>query len=183
MTIFVHYSEPELGPSDILNKAYVNLAKKANSVSHIRRPIMCRPRYLEDMAFKICLVVIIVALAVFAWFCLASASELTASWYSVESLKKEGTWKASKGVMANGERFNETSLTCATRLFPLGSLLRVSNKNYNKKFVIVKVTDRIGKRFATKRIDLSKRAFSQIADLKQGLVPVKVEIIRLAKAR
>ena len=38
-------------------------------------------------------------------------------------------------------------------------------------------TDRIGKRFATKIIDLSQRAFAEIANLKQGLVSVKVELL------
>lgn len=106
---------------------------------------------------------------------------LTASWYSVESLKKEGTWKHSKGVMANGTYFNEDNFTCATRIFPLGTMLKIINpaKRGGHNSVIVKVTDRIGKRFAKTRIDLSKRAFSQIADLKQGLIQVKVE--RLAK--
>lgn len=98
---------------------------------------------------------------------------MTASWYSVDSLKKEGTWKTSKGVMANGKRFNDHAYTCATRLFPLGSTLRVQNST-SKATILVRVTDRIGKRFAAKRIDLSKSAFEKIADLKQGIVSVKV---------
>jgi len=101
---------------------------------------------------------------------------LTASWYSTESLKKEGTWKTSKGVMSNGQKFDDNRFTCATHLYPLGSRLLVTNLQ-NAKTVKVVVTDRIGKRFAKTRIDLSQRAFSEIADLKSGLVPVKVEEI------
>lgn len=101
---------------------------------------------------------------------------LKASWYSVESLKKEGTYKYSKGVMANGHIFNDSLYICATRLFPLGSMVRVTNR-ISKSFVIVKVTDRIGKRFAKTRIDLSRGAFMRIADLKQGLINVTVERI------
>ena len=103
-------------------------------------------------------------------------SNLIASWYSIESLKTEGTYKYSKGVMANGEIFKDEESTCATRLFPLGQYIKVTNLN-NGKSVIVKVTDRVGKRFAKTRVDLSKSAFSKIATLKEGIVKVKVEVI------
>ena len=106
---------------------------------------------------------------------------LTASYYSVSSLKKEGTWKISKGVMANGEKFNDDKFTCATQLFPLHSILRITSLE-NKKTVVVLVTDRIGKRFAKTRIDLSRRAFMEIAGgeqgLKKGLLQVSVEEVK-----
>ena len=109
--------------------------------------------------------------------CIADSHNLLASYYSVNSLKREGTWKHSKGVMANGKQFNDNNLTCATRLFSLGSMLRITNLE-NGKSVVVEVTDRIGKRFAQTRIDLSKLAFSRIADLSQGIVPIKVEVLK-----
>lgn len=102
---------------------------------------------------------------------------LKASWYSVESLKKEGTYKYSKGVMANGKAFKDEALTCAARLYPLGTILCVTSTQSNKS-IEVRVTDRIGKRFANTRIDLSKRAFAQIAALEQGVISVKVEVIK-----
>jgi rare lipoprotein A len=101
---------------------------------------------------------------------------LTASWYSRDSLIKEGTWKNGERRMANGEKFNENNLTCANRLFPLGSLLLVTNVKSGKS-VIVRTTDRIGIRFAKSRIDLSQRAFNQVANLSQGIIPVKVELL------
>jgi rare lipoprotein A len=108
----------------------------------------------------------------------AGPVQLTASWYSRASLAKEGTWKHGKEErMANGERFHDNNLTCATRLYVLGHHLRVTNIKNNKS-VIVKVTDRIGKRFASTRIDLSKLAFSRIAELKDGLVAVTVEEVK-----
>ena len=106
----------------------------------------------------------------------AFAQELTASWYSVESLKKEGTWKYSKGVMANGEIFKDERLTCATRLWPLNTYVRITSLETNES-IIVKITDRIGKRFAKTRIDLSISAFKRISTPKQGLVTVNVERI------
>ena len=102
--------------------------------------------------------------------------DLKASWYSVQSLKDEGTWKTSHGKMANGKQFRDEKFTAAARWYPLGTTLRIINTE-NEKTVIVVVTDRISKRFATKRIDLSKSAFASIADLKQGLISIKVEVI------
>lgn len=99
---------------------------------------------------------------------------LTASWYSVASLKKEGTWKHGEQKMANGKKFDENALTCASRLYPLGTVLRVVNIK-NGRSVRVVVTDRIGKRFARTRIDLTRAAFARIADLDEGVVRVKVE--------
>ena len=106
---------------------------------------------------------------------------LTVSWYSIQSLKDEGTWKYSKGVCADGSIFNDNLFTCATRLFALGDYLRITN-SANGKVIVVKVTDRIGKRFAKTRIDLSKRAFSTIAPLKQGLISCKIELLNRREA-
>ena len=102
------------------------------------------------------------------------AMELKASWYSVESLKHEGTYAYSHGLMANGNLFSDKGLTCATRDFPLGARLKVTNKA-NHRVVYVVVTDRINKRFKGKRIDLSMAAFQRIADLDDGVISVIVE--------
>jgi hypothetical protein len=117
----------------------------------------------------------LILLGAFLAFAESGPVRLTASWYSMASLKKEGTFKTSKGVMANGQMFEDGKLTAATRLFPLGTRLSVRNVRTNRR-VLVTVTDRIGKRFAKTRIDLSKAAFAQIAQLSAGVVPVEVEI-------
>ncbi len=106
----------------------------------------------------------------------AHADEIKASWYSLESLKKEGTFKYSHGRMSNGKEFKDEGKTCATRLYPLGTILRIINTK-NNMWVRVECTDKIGKRFAKKRIDLSKSAFQEIAPLKEGLINVKIERI------
>lgn len=105
------------------------------------------------------------------------ALTLSASFYSLESLKREGTFKTSKGVMANGHVFNENAMTCACRLYPLGAVLKITNTK-NGASVVVTVTDRIGKRFAKTRIDLSKAAFQKIAPLSAGVVPITAERIK-----
>ncbi len=109
--------------------------------------------------------------------CRAEEINLTASWYSIDSLKKEGTYKHTKGVMANGDKFIDTNYTGASRDFPLGAIIKVTN-TYTGKNVTIKITDKISKRFQGKRIDLSKRAFSEIADCKQGIIQVEVKRIK-----
>lgn len=126
---------------------------------------------------KFIIVGAIVMLFLIVW-AFANADEgLKASWYSVESLKREGTFKYSRGVMANGQLYSDFNYTVACRLYPLGSILRVKNIA-NGKTVVVRVTDRIGRRFAKSRLDLSKAAFMQIADLRQGLIPITVEVVK-----
>lgn len=67
-------------------------------------------------------------------------------------------------------------LTCASRIFPRGTWLRVTN-NENGKQVIVEVKD-FGPELSTgRRIDLEAVAFEKIAPLGKGLVNIKVEEI------
>lgn len=107
----------------------------------------------------------------------AHAAELTASWYSVDSLHRDGQWKITKGTMANGRQFSDNNLTCASWDYPLGSTVKVTRSD-TQASVVVLVTDRTARRFKGKRIDLSPRAFSQLAPLERGVIKgVVVEII------
>ncbi|MBU1726027.1 MAG: septal ring lytic transglycosylase RlpA family protein [Candidatus Omnitrophica bacterium] len=80
---------------------------------------------------------------------------------------------------ATGEKFNEYDPTCAMRKRGFGRLYKVCNVS-NNKCVIVRHNN-FGpskEKFDEGRIiDLSKSAFSRIADLKDGLVRVSVEEI------
>lgn len=76
---------------------------------------------------------------------------------------------------ADGSVFYQTAPTCASNVYKLGSLLRVTNTE-NGKSVTVKVTD-TGAFKLPKLVDLSKSAFSQLASLKQGIIKVLVEEI------
>jgi len=104
------------------------------------------------------------------------ALAMEASYYSVESLKKEGTWRYSHGQMANGRLFKDGGSTCASLDYRLGTRLAVRNL-LNGKAVVVTVTDRTNKRYKGKRVDLSISAMCQIDGIKQGIVPCKVEVI------
>ncbi|MEB8431903.1 septal ring lytic transglycosylase RlpA family protein [Cocleimonas sp. KMM 6892] len=76
---------------------------------------------------------------------------------------------------ANGERFNQRAKTAAHKKLPFGTWLRVTNVN-NGKTVIVRVNDR-GPFVKGRIIDLSKSAFSAIANPRVGVVDVVVDVI------
>ena len=101
---------------------------------------------------------------------------LLASWYSVQSLKEEGTYSYSKGIMANGRQFSDNGLTAACNSYPLGTKVKVTRTD-TKASVVVLVTDRTAKRFTGKRIDLSAGAFAKLAPLSKGLIKVIVEVL------
>ena len=73
---------------------------------------------------------------------------------------------------ASGEKFDKNKMTCASNHYKMGTMLEVTNV-LNGKTVVVKVNDTGG--FKGKKIDLSEGAFKKIANLKQGVIKVKVE--------
>ena len=102
---------------------------------------------------------------------------LLASWYSSDSLIKEGTRKPDeRQVMANGEQFKDNGLTAASWDYPLNSMVKVTNLD-NGRSVVVKITDRTARRFKGKRIDLSAGAFQRLSGLEKGLIKVEVNPI------
>ena len=87
--------------------------------------------------------------------------------------------------MANGERYNKDSMTCAHMRYPLGTLLRVRNLT-NGKEVVVRVTDRGPytrkfvidlSRAAARKLDIIQYGFRQveITPFVPGKVPYKYE--------
>lgn len=110
---------------------------------------------------------------------LARAETMQASYYSMDSLRKEGTYNKSGGIMANGKIFDENALTCAAgKQYKLGTKLLITNLD-NGKSVLVTVTDRIGKIFYKTRIDLSKGAFLKLGCLYSGLIPIKAHVVNI----
>ena len=75
-------------------------------------------------------------------------------------------------LTASGERFDKNKFTCASNYYKLGTILEVTNIA-NGKSVVVKVNDRGG--FKGMKLDLSEGAFKRIANLKQGVLKVRVE--------
>lgn len=77
---------------------------------------------------------------------------------------------------ANREIFSNNELTAAHKKLPMGTVVRVTNLG-NGKSVDVRINDR-GPFVKGRIIDLTERAFLEIADKKLGLVDVNVRILR-----
>jgi len=79
---------------------------------------------------------------------------------------------------ASGRKFDNAKYTAAHRKFPFGTKLKITNEA-NGKSVIVEVTDR-GPFTKGRDIDLTKRAFMEIAGSKYGgSLKVMIEEIRI----
>lgn len=92
-----------------------------------------------------------------------------ASWYSEED----------QGILlttANMETFDDSQLTCAIWDLPFETLLKVTNLE-NGRSIVVRVNDRGPAKRLNRAIDLTKTAFSQIADINKGIIDVSIEII------
>ncbi|MBN8248982.1 MAG: septal ring lytic transglycosylase RlpA family protein [Verrucomicrobia bacterium] len=76
---------------------------------------------------------------------------------------------------ASGERFDKEALTAAHADLPFGRRVRVTNTETGRS-VVVRINDRF-KPFKGRIIDLSERAFRQIAPLERGVIPVTVESV------
>jgi rare lipoprotein A len=61
--------------------------------------------------------------------------------------------------------------------YPFGTWLKITNIA-NHKFVLVKVNDRGNFKKYGRILDLSKGAFAKIANLKQGVITVKIEVVK-----
>ena len=75
--------------------------------------------------------------------------------------------------MANGQRFDESKLTAASRMLPLGTRVKVTSLQ-NQKSVIVTITDR-GPAVKTRVIDLSTAAARALEMISRGVDRVRVE--------
>jgi len=78
---------------------------------------------------------------------------------------------------SNGEAFNMNDFTCAHKLLPFNTILRVTNLS-NGKVVEVRVNDR-GPFIVGREIDLSTAAAKKLDMIKEGTVKVKLEIVKM----
>jgi len=105
-----------------------------------------------------------IILIAMCFYCLTSFYECT--WYGNAF---HGNYTKS------GEIFDKNKLTAASNRLPLGSIIKVTNKD-NGKSVIVKIND-CGK-MNDNIIDLSEGAFKRIAKLSEGKIKVRISIIK-----
>lgn len=95
-----------------------------------------------------------------------------ASYYSYECADKP---------MANGKLFNPEKRTCASWFYNFGTVLIVKSLDTGRSTEVV-VTDRGPNKRLVKEgrvIDLSKRAFQDICNLKKGLTKVTISIKKI----
>jgi rare lipoprotein A len=110
--------------------------------------------------------------------------------YSCAAEKRNSNWvghtesgKASYYAMkfqskktASGELYDKAKKTAAHKKLPFGTKVKVTNIK-NSKSVIVKINDR-GPFVKGRIIDLSGSAFSSIANFEDGVINVKIEVIK-----
>jgi rare lipoprotein A len=95
-----------------------------------------------------------------------------ASWYGPEFHRKR---------TASGERFDMDALTAAHRSLPFDSYVRVTNVETGRS-VVVRINDR-GPFVADRIIDLSARAARQLGIKEDGVVRVRIEVVKSGAAR
>lgn len=84
-------------------------------------------------------------------------------------------------LTANGERYDKHALTAAHVNLPLGTAVKVTNKN-NGRSVVLEINDR-RPRAKQRILDVSSAAARELGMLKRGVVPVIIEVIGEALPR
>lgn len=102
--------------------------------------------------------------------------------FSMVTLKEMGNMKSSwygpgfhGKITANGEVYDQMSLTAAHKSLKFGTLLKVTNPR-NGKSVVVRINDR-GPYIAGRDLDLSKAAAIELGLLRRGVARMKIEQI------
>lgn len=86
-----------------------------------------------------------------------------------------GKWHGRK--TANGEIFDENSMTCAHKKLPFNTIVRVTNLE-NGKQVTLRVNNR-GPYGKGRIVDVSKAAAEKLGMIKRGVVPATVDVMKL----
>ena len=76
---------------------------------------------------------------------------------------------------ANGEIFNQSKMTAACNVLPLGTWVKVTNLR-NKRTVVVKINDRLHHKMK-RVVDLTKAAAQKLGFVNSGLTRVRVEVL------
>ncbi|MBO2464265.1 septal ring lytic transglycosylase RlpA family protein [Actinomadura violacea] len=109
----------------------------------------------------------------------AAAAEHKAKPKKKTRVLQSGSCEASfygEGQMtASGEPFNPGALTAAHKTLPMGSKVRVTNKN-NGKSVVVRINDR-GPYAGGRCLDLSTAAMKKVGGTGSGVIPVRYEVL------
>ncbi|MEV3923352.1 septal ring lytic transglycosylase RlpA family protein [Actinomadura coerulea] len=93
----------------------------------------------------------------------------------LESGSCEASYYWEGQMTASGERFDPSELTAAHKTLPMGSKVRVTNKN-NDRSVVVRINDR-GPYAGGRCLDLSKAAMKKVGGTGSGVIPVRYEVL------
>ena len=96
-----------------------------------------------------------------------------AAWYG-------GRWHGRQ--TASGVPLDRRAMTAAHATLPFGTIVRVTNLA-NQRSVRVQINDRGPAATGKRIIDVSEAAARRLGMLRQGIVPVTVEIIRIPQQR
>ena len=77
---------------------------------------------------------------------------------------------------ASGERFNQNAMTAAHKQYPFGTVVKVKNLK-NGKTVKVRINDR-GPFAGGRIIDLSRAAARRLDMIRDGVVPVRIDVLK-----
>lgn len=93
----------------------------------------------------------------------------------VDSGSCEASYYWEGQMTASGEPFDPSELTAAHKTLPLGSKVRVTNRN-NDRSVIVRINDR-GPYAGGRCLDLSRAAMEKVGGTGAGVIPVRYEVL------
>lgn len=93
----------------------------------------------------------------------------------VESGSCEASYYWQGQMTASGEPFDPSELTAAHKTLPMGSKVRVTNKN-NGRSVTVRINDR-GPYAGGRCLDLSRAAMKKVGGTGAGVIPVRYEVL------
>ncbi|MFG2248885.1 septal ring lytic transglycosylase RlpA family protein [Spirillospora sp. NPDC048823] len=94
---------------------------------------------------------------------------------AVESGSCEASYYWQGQMTASGEPFDPSELTAAHKTLPMGSKVRVTNKN-NGRSVTVRINDR-GPYAGGRCLDLSRAAMKKVGGTGAGVIPVRYEVL------
>lgn len=83
--------------------------------------------------------------------------------------------------MANGDPYRRGKLTAAHKKLPFGTRIKVTNLQTNRS-VKVLVTDR-GPYTKGRIVDLSEAAARRVGSIEEGVVPVKIKVLKPSRKR
>lgn len=127
--------------------------------------------------YKTPILIIILTILYLTASCSSTKSTTNSKIYKKEAVAVYYHDKYNGKPTASGELFSNDKYTAAHKTLPFGTKLRITNLKNNKS-IQVKVNDR-GPFGKGRDIDLSKKAFMEIADNKNtGLLDVKIEIVK-----